>query len=118
MSFELFVDNKFRKEFHRLVKDNKKVLDFQSILFDQIKFYFIEAHKNKQDIGDRIASTGNDKFEIHKIRFILPGSKKGKRSGLRVICYIYNQDSFWLLSIYEKKENFGKVLDTKNMFWM
>jgi hypothetical protein len=103
MSLKLFAADKFCTEFLKLVKENARVKSFQKILFNKIKEWFYKAYRNGQSIGDRITSTGSEKFEFYKSRISLPGSKKGKSSGLRVIHYVYDKSTYWLISIYSKK---------------
>ncbi len=64
------------------------------------------------DKGDVIPSTGG----VRKLRFAIKG--KGKRSGVRVIYYYFNNNNpVFLFDIYEKNQKIDLSEDDKKMLY-
>ena len=67
---------------------------------DLFRSFQLELLKNPE-AGDLIEGTGG----LRKIRFCDQRRGKGKRSGLRVICYWWSGfNQFWLFTVYGKDE--------------
>lgn len=63
--------------------------------------------------GDTISGTGG----LRKIRWSDDSRNKGKRGGIRVIYYFYDEGSqFWLFLVYDKDEMADLTADQKKAF--
>ena len=91
MNYSIISTSRFEKEIKRLVKK-----------FPSLKSEFIELVKqltNSPETGD---SLGNN---CYKIRLAIASKGKGKRSGARVVTFVYNfNETVYLLTIYDKSE--------------
>ncbi len=62
--------------------------------------------------GNVIQGTGG----LRKLRWLDPGRRKGKRGGLRVIYYFFDEDEqIWLLTLYDKDEADDLDNDTRQL---
>lgn len=72
-----------------------------------------EALLNEPRIGDTIAGTGG----LRKVRWVLSGSSKGKRGGIRVIYYWWSETGrFLMFTLYAKGEAVDLSSDEKKQF--
>ena len=73
----------------------------QSYLSDESYRAFQQALMSNPEAGDVIEGTGG----LRKVRHADEKRGKGKRGGLRVICYWwFSGKQFWLFTVYNKDE--------------
>jgi mRNA-degrading endonuclease RelE of RelBE toxin-antitoxin system len=91
MKFKIVVTENFEKELKPL---SKKYASLKDDIFE----LFQNVHSTT-DLGTSIGSNA------YKIRLAIGSKGKGKRSGARVIAYLYSINNIlFLLSIYDKSE--------------
>lgn len=91
MSYNIISTHRFEKELKRLVKK-----------FSSLKSEFGELIAELSDNPESGIYLGNN---CYKIRLRIGSKGKGKRSGARVITYLYIQtETIYLLTIYDKSE--------------
>jgi mRNA-degrading endonuclease RelE of RelBE toxin-antitoxin system len=91
MSFSIVTTQHFEKELKRLVKK-----------FPSLKNEFAQLIQHIADNPEEGTFLGNNCF---KIRLAIGSKGRGKRSGARVITYLYIEgETVYLLTIYDKSE--------------
>jgi mRNA-degrading endonuclease RelE of RelBE toxin-antitoxin system len=91
MSYKIATTHNFDKELKRLAKKYPSIKGDLTELGTQLE--------NNPNMGDEIVE------HCFKIRLAISSKNKGKRSGARVITFVYiDQETVFLLSIYDKSE--------------